>query len=329
MGAGDRAHFVSVPPPRPSPASGGGGSAINPPVLGEEQPTLLRLRGRAREGALYYVKRMRIALGLEYDGSAFCGWQTQPSGCAVQDAVDAALSEIAAHAVQSQCAGRTDAGVHALGQVVHFDTSADRPLSAWVRGVNTVLPKRVAVQWAHAVSDEFHARNRATARSYAYVLLNRPERPGVQHSRVGWYHRSLELDSMREAIEQLRGTHDFSAFRAAECQAASPVKELRRANIQRLGQLVLFEFTADAFLHHMVRNIVGCLVKIGDRTRPPQWLEQVLESRDRSQAAPTFAPDGLYLTAVEYDAAWGLPAPRTRTPAELLLSAGFAASALS
>jgi len=272
---------------------------------------------------------MRIALGIEYDGSAFCGWQTQPSGCAVQDAVDAALSEIAAHAVQSQCAGRTDAGVHALGQVVHFDTSADRPLSAWVRGVNTLLPKHIAVQWARAVSDEFHARNRATARSYAYVLLNRPERPGVQHSRVGWHHRPLELDPMREAVEHLLGTHDFSAFRAAECQATSPVKELRRANIERFGRLVLFEFTADAFLHHMVRNIIGCLVKIGDGSRAPQWLEQVLESRDRSQAAPTFAPDGLYLTAVEYDAAWGLPAPRARTPAEMLLSAGFCASVLS
>jgi tRNA pseudouridine38-40 synthase len=272
---------------------------------------------------------MRIALGIEYDGSAFCGWQTQPSGCAVQDAVDAALSGIAAHSVQSQCAGRTDAGVHALGQIVHFDTSADRPLSAWVRGVNTLLSKHIAVQWARAVSDEFHARNRATARSYAYVLLNRPERPGVQHARVGWHHRPLELDPMREAVEHLLGTHDFSAFRAAECQAASPVKELRRASIECFGRLVLFEFTADAFLHHMVRNIIGCLVKIGDGARAPQWLEQVLESRDRSRAAPTFAPDGLYLTAVEYDAAWGLPAPRTRTPAEMLLSAGFAASALS
>jgi tRNA pseudouridine38-40 synthase len=272
---------------------------------------------------------MRIALGLEYDGSAFCGWQTQPSGCAVQDAVDAALSEIAAHPVQSQCAGRTDAGVHALGQVIHFDTSTERPLSAWVRGVNTLLPKQIAVQWARAASGEFHARNRATARSYSYLLLNRPERPGVQHARVSWYHRPLELAPMRDAVGRLLGTHDFSAFRAAECQAASPVKELRRAQIQRFGQLMLFEFTADAFLHHMVRNIVGCLVKIGDGRRPAQWLEQVLESRDRGQAAPTFAPDGLYLTAVEYDAAWGLPAPRTRTSTEMLLSAGFAASALS
>jgi tRNA pseudouridine38-40 synthase len=272
---------------------------------------------------------MRIALGLEYDGSAFCGWQTQPGGCSVQDAVDAALSEIAAHPVQSQCAGRTDAGVHALGQVIHFDTSAPRPLSAWVRGVNTLLPKPIAVQWAREVSDDFHARNRATARTYSYLLLNRPERPGVQHARIGWHHRPLDVDAMREAARWLLGRHDFSAFRAAECQAVSPVKELRRAQIHRFGELVLFEFTADAFLHHMVRNIVSCLVKIGEGTRPPQWLKEVLESRERERAAPTFPPHGLYLTAVEYDAAWGLPAPRARMPSDVLLSAGYASSALS
>ncbi len=272
---------------------------------------------------------MRIALGLEYDGSAFCGWQTQPSRCAVQDAVDAALSDIAAHPVQSQCAGRTDAGVHALGQVVHFDTSARRPLAAWVRGANALLPESIAVQWAREVSDDFHARNRATGRTYNYLVLNRHERPGVHHARIGWHHRPLDLDLMRAAARCLIGSHDFSAFRAAECQAASPVKELRRAEIRRFGGLVVFEFAADAFLHHMVRNLVGCMVKIGEGTRSPEWLREVLESRDRARAAPTFPPAGLYLTAVEYDAAWGLPALRPGLPSDVFLSAGLASIVLS
>jgi tRNA pseudouridine38-40 synthase len=272
---------------------------------------------------------MRIALGLEYDGSAFCGWQTQPSGCAVQDAVDAALSEIAAHPVQSQCAGRTDAGVHALGQVAHFDTRAQRPLGAWVRGVNALLPKSIAVQWAREVGDDFHARNRATGRVYCYLLLNRRERPGVHHARIGWHHRPLDLGAMQEAAGCLIGTHDFSAFRAAECQAASPVKELRRAQIHRFGELVVFEFAAAAFLHHMVRNLVGCLVKIGEGTRPPEWLREVLESRDRERAAPTFPPDGLYLTAVEYSAAWGLPEAPPSMPSDAFLSASLASMIFS
>jgi tRNA pseudouridine38-40 synthase len=268
---------------------------------------------------------MRIALGVEYDGSTFCGWQTQPSGCAVQDAVDAALSQIAAHPVQSQCAGRTDAGVHALGQVIHFDSSARRPLTAWVRGVNTLLPPTVAIQWAREVSPDFHARNRATERVYTYLLLNRPERPGVQHARVGWHHRPLDVEPMRVAARHLLGTQDFSAFRAAECQALSPVKELRHAQIDRCGDLVLFEFAADAFLHHMVRNIVGCLLKVGEGTRPPGWVAEVLRGRDRAHAAPTFPPHGLYLAAVRYDAVWGLPSSPARLPADALLGAGLAA----
>ena len=272
---------------------------------------------------------MRIALGLEYDGSAYCGWQTQPSGCSVQDAVDAALCEIAGHPVQSQCAGRTDAGVHALGQVAHFDTSAQRPLSAWVRGVNALLAKSIAVQWAREVSDDFHARKRATGRVYSYLLLNRHERPGVHHARIGWHHRPLEVALMQEAAGWLLGTHDFSAFRAAECQAASPVKELRRARIHRFDGLILFEFTADAFLHHMVRNFIGCLVKVGEGSRPPVWVKEVLDGRDREHAAPTFPPDGLYLTAVEYDAAWGLPAPLANMPSDVFMSAGLASIILS
>ena len=266
---------------------------------------------------------MRIALGLEYDGSGFCGWQSQPAGCSVQDAVDAALSSIAAHDVRSQCAGRTDAGVHALGQVVHFDSSANRPLTAWVRGVNTLLARSISIQWAREVSPDFHARSKATGRAYAYILLNRAERPGLHAGRVGWYHRPVRVERMQAAAQALLGVHDFSAFRAAECQALSPVKELRRASVQRIGELIVFEFAADAFLHHMVRNLVGCLLKIGDGSRDAAWLRRVLDSRDRNQAAPTFAPDGLYLTAVEYDPVWGLPVRAHRLPSEVLPDAGL------
>jgi len=243
---------------------------------------------------------MRIALGLEYDGSTFCGWQTQPSGCSVQDAVDAAVSEIAAHPVQSQCAGRTDAGVHALGQVAHFDTSAQRPLSAWVRGVNALLPKSIAVQWAREVSGDFHARGRATGRVYNYLLLNRHERPGVHHARIGWHHRPLELATMQAAANCLIGTHDFSAFRAAECQAATPLKQLRRAKIHRYGALLLFEFAADAFLHHMVRNMAGTLLEVGRGSIGLDQFRDLFIRRDRNLAGFTAPAHGLILVKVRY-----------------------------
>lgn len=250
---------------------------------------------------------MRIALGIEYDGSRYCGWQTQPSGCAVQDCLQRVLSQIAAEPIETQCAGRTDAGVHALEQVVHFDTHAQRPLSAWVRGANTLLPRACAVLWAREVAAEFHARFCARGRAYVYLLLNRRERPGLFAEHLGWHHRDLDLGRMRQAAQILLGTHDFSAFRAAECQARSPVKTLRRIDIERHGDIFVFRLHADAFLHHMVRNIVGCLVYVGNGARAIEWLEQVLAGRDRSRAAPTFAAGGLYLARVEYDAHWGLP----------------------
>jgi tRNA pseudouridine38-40 synthase len=264
----------------------------------------------------------RIALGLEYDGSNFCGWQTQTSRAAVQDAVDAALSAIALHRVVSQCAGRTDAGVHALGQVIHFDTHAERPDTAWVRGMNGRLPGSVAVQWAREVTPVFHARNSAIGRSYVYLLLNRTERPGLGQHRLGWHHRPLDLGVMREALVLLLGRHDFSSFRAAECQAKSPVKDLRRAGIEQSGQLFVFNFSADAFLHHMVRNIVGCLVHIGKGARPAGWISEVLEARDRRVAAPTFSPAGLYLANVEYDARWGFPQNHAASAVQLAALAG-------
>ena len=250
---------------------------------------------------------MRIALGVEYDGSPFFGWQSQADGHTVQDVLQAALSGIASEPVAIIAAGRTDTGVHALEQVVHFDSGVERPLSAWVRGVNALLPKSIAVLWAHPVPEEFHARFSAQARSYRYLLINRPIRSAVLYGKVGWFHAPLDVDKMSEAAQHLLGEHDFSAFRSSECQAKSPIKNLTQLDIQKQGDMITFDLTAGAFLHHMVRNIVGCLVYIGKSKHPPQWMHEVLESRNRSQAAPTFAPDGLYLRRITYDAKWGLP----------------------
>jgi tRNA pseudouridine38-40 synthase len=265
---------------------------------------------------------LRIVLGVEYDGSAFCGWQSQPQACAVQDALDRALAEIAGERIVSVCAGRTDAGVHALAQVVHFDTLAERPLSAWIRGTNALLPETVAVNWARQVAPEFHARFSATGRRYVYCLLNRPQRAGLMHSRVGWFHQTLDVDAMRRAVRCLIGEHDFSAFRAAECQAKTPVKVMRELQITRRGEIIRFEFAADAFLQHMVRNIVGSLVYIGCGRQPVEWLEELLQARDRTRAAPTFSPAGLYLSAVEYDPIWALPPLPRVEPIEDAMLAG-------
>lgn len=255
---------------------------------------------------------MRIALGVEYDGSQFFGWQSQAEGRTVQDALQTALSGIANEPIAIIAAGRTDTGVHALEQVVHFDTGVERPLSAWVRGANALLPKSIAVLWAHAVAEEFHARFSAQARSYRYLLINRPVRSAVHYGKAGWFHTPLDVERMREAAQYLLGEHDFSAFRAAECQAKSPVKNLAQLDITRQGDMIIFDLTAGAFLHHMVRNIVGCLVYVGKGKHPPQWMQQVLQGRERSLAAPTFAPDGLYLRRITYDAKWGLPQEQDR-----------------
>lgn len=250
---------------------------------------------------------MRIALGLEYDGSCYYGWQSQPHGNTVQDVLQRALSTIACAPISVIAAGRTDTGVHALEQVVHFDTEVMRPLSAWVRGTNAMLPKNVSVLWAHVVPDEFHARFSAQGRSYRYLLLDRPMRPAIQHGKVGWFHLPLDVEAMRAAAQYLLGAHDFTAFRAAECQAKSPVKHLRQLDIRREGELIVFELAANAFLHHMVRNLVGSLVYVGKGKHPPEWTQEVLESRSRALAAPTFAPDGLYFCSAEYATMWGLP----------------------
>jgi tRNA pseudouridine38-40 synthase len=250
----------------------------------------------------------RIALGIEYDGSRFLGWQTQPGGGTVQDVLEAAISGIADEALSVTCAGRTDRGVHGRGQVVHFDTVAQRPDSAWVRGVNAMLPEAVAVLWSRRVAADFHARYAALSRTYRYILLNRPVRPALAARYAGWHHVPLALEPMREAAASLLGEHDFSAFRAAECQAKSPVRTLHALDIERRGGYIDFTLRANAWLQHMVRNIVGTLVYVGTGRHPPQWARQLLESRDRSLAAPTYGPEGLYLEAVEYDARWNIPA---------------------
>ncbi len=255
---------------------------------------------------------MRLALGVAYRGTAYRGWQSQPGRETVQDRLEQALGEFAAAPVRTVCAGRTDAGVHGLNQVVHFDAPVVRERNSWVRGTNRYLPDDIAVQWCEAVEPGFHARNSALGRRYAYVLLESPVRPALEAGLAGWVFRPLDASAMRAAAALLIGEHDFSAFRSAECQAASPVKQLRAIDIERRGAYWRFDFDASAFLHHMVRNIMGCLVAVGSGTRSPAWLAEVLASRNRQRAAPTFSAAGLYFVGPYYDAAFAIP---QRTPA--------------
>jgi tRNA pseudouridine38-40 synthase len=250
---------------------------------------------------------VRVALGIAYRGGAYSGWQSQPGGRTVQDHVDAALSTFVGAPIRSICAGRTDAGVHALNQVVHFDTDAVRPAQSWIRGTNRYLPADIAVQWCRFVADAFHARASAIGRRYVYQLLESPVRPAIESGLSGWSFRPLDGDAMQASAIALTGEHDFSAFRSAECQAASPIKTMHRLVIERRGSYWRFSFDADAFLHHMIRNIVGCLVAVGHGTRPPSWLADVLASRDRALAAATFAPDGLYFKGPYYDPVHEIP----------------------
>jgi tRNA pseudouridine38-40 synthase len=225
----------------------------------------------------------------------------------VQDALEPALAAIAGTTISVTAAGRTDRGVHARSQVVHFDSAASRPASAWVRGVNALLPDSVAVLWSQEVPDEFHARYSARSRTYRYELLNRSVRPGLDAAHVGWFHMPLDVEKMREAAALLVGEHDFSAFRSSECQATTPVRTLHALEIEHHGERIDFVLRANAFLHHMVRNIVGTLVYVGKEKYPPSWVRDVLLSKNRSNAAPTFGPQGLYLERIEYESKWRLP----------------------
>ena len=283
---------------------------------------------------------------MQYDGAPWLGYQTQPHGCTVQDHLETAIEQFTLQKVQTTCAGRTDAGVHALEQIVHFDIELTRSTFSWVRGVNAYLPPSIAVRWAceleaapppqlssaksaiyvpgvlddsedlntGKVSSGFHARFSARARTYHYVLYNHPVRSPVLRGKTGWTFRPLDVALMQQAANYLLGTHDFTTFRAAQCQAKTPVKEMYAINLQRNGDLIIFTLRASAFLHHMVRNIVGSLICVGAGNKPPEWMAELLQARERSQAAPTFMPDGLYLAKIDYESHWNLPQETSLLP---------------
>ena len=256
----------------------------------------------------------RLALGLSYRGQRYHGWQSQPDGLTVQDALEGALTAFVGSptsgrtAVSTVCAGRTDAGVHALQQVVHIDPPVQRDMSSWVRGTNRFLPADIAVQWCRPVAAGFHARNSARGRRYRFVVLQSPVRPALEAGLCGWVFRPLDGQAMRQAAQHLLGEHDFSAFRAAGCQSPTPFKTLRAIDISRKGAYWRFDFDANAFLQHMVRNILGCLLAVGSGREAPGWMAQVLAARSRAAAAPTFPADGLYFVGPYYDAEHGIPA---------------------
>lgn len=249
----------------------------------------------------------RIALGIEYDGSQFFGWQRQREVVCVQEVLEQALSKIANHPVEVTCAGRTDAGVHATGQVVHFDCHTPRAIPAWTMGVNSNLPDAIAVRWAKVVPEHFNARFSATGRRYRYIIANQPRRPGILARGLSHYHQPLDVQRMHVAAQQLLGEHDFSAFRAAQCQSHSPNRCVTRIDVRRYGQFVVVDIAANAFLHHMVRNIVGSLLVVGKGEQPETWLAELLASRDRTLAAATAKAEGLYLVQVDYPEEFDLP----------------------
>lgn len=251
---------------------------------------------------------MRIAAGVEYDGTQFRGWQCQAGQRTVQSSLESAVAFVANHPVNVVTAGRTDAGVHASCQVVHFDTVASRTPYQWLRGANTKLPGDISLLWVKEVAEGFHARFSARKRSYRYIILNRPAPSALFNARVFWEHRELDVDAMRIAAAPLIGEHDFSSFRAAGCQASGPVRNLFQLNIGQFANWIWFDMVANAFLQHMVRNIVGTLMMVGSGDRPEQWPAQVLEARDRSQAGATATPGGLYLSEISYPDKYGLPA---------------------
>jgi tRNA pseudouridine38-40 synthase len=256
---------------------------------------------------------MRIALGIEYDGSSYSGWQLQDGVATIQGALELALARVANTPIRVITAGRTDTGVHATGQVAHFETDVERSDFSWLRGTSRYLPDDVTVLWARHVSDEFHARFSAIERSYQYIILNRRERPAILHKKVTWEYRPLDTSLMQAAAASLVGKHDFNAYRAVACQAKSPVRELRELAVTRHGDFVMIHARADAFLHHMIRNIAGVLCTIGAGERPPVWAQEVLLSCDRTKGGVTAPPDGLYLKEIVYPDEFRIPINSNRS----------------
>jgi tRNA pseudouridine38-40 synthase len=259
----------------------------------------------------------RVAIGLEYLGTAFCGWQRQGHAVSVQGTVERAVSLVADESVSIVAAGRTDAGVHAVGQVAHFDTRAERSDRSWLLGVTSNLPPEISLDWVLPVPESFHARYSAVARTYHYLILNRPMRSALYHDRAWWVRGELDLEAMQDAARLLLGEHDFSAFRAAQCQAKTPMRDLQVLDLRRAGAFIIVECRANAFLHHMVRNIVGSLVRVGRGEASPEWLHSVLESRDRRAAGMTAEAGGLYLSRVHYPTDLGIPGPDVPGPGDL------------
>lgn len=249
----------------------------------------------------------RFALGLEYDGRAFAGWQAQPHALGVQTALERALSFVADHPIEVLAAGRTDAGVHAAMQVVHFDAQVQRSERGWVLGANTHLPEAVSALWAREVPEGFHARYSAQSRSYRYVILNRAGRTSLERERVCWMREPLDAGSMHRAAQHLLGEHDFSSLRAAECQSRTPMRRIYKIAVARAGDYVVIDVTANAFLHHMVRNIAGVLMAVGRGQRPLDWPQEVLQARDRTRAGITAQAGGLYLAGIQYAPILALP----------------------
>ena len=250
---------------------------------------------------------MRLALGVEYDGSAYHGWQLQAHAPSVQAEVERALSKVADHPVQVLCAGRTDAGVHASGQVIHCDVQSERSMRSWVFGANANLPRNITVLWAKPVVDQFHARFSAQRRAYRYVIFSRDVRPSFLAQRVAWDYRKLAVAPMAEAAQHLIGEHDFSSFRGPDCQAQHAVRTLNRLDVTASNAFIYLDVEANGFLHHMVRNIAGVLMDIGAGEQPPQWAAEVLAHRNRTKAGMTAPAHGLYLVRVDYPEEFGIP----------------------
>jgi tRNA pseudouridine38-40 synthase len=260
----------------------------------------------------------RLAVGVEYDGTRYAGWQQQPGLATVQDCLQKALSAVADHAVTAVAAGRTDAGVHACAQVAHFDTRADRPARGWVLGANSHLPPDIAVTWAQEVEPSFHARHTALGRSYRYCILERATRPALLRDRVSWTRAALDVRAMHAAAQALVGEHDFTSFRAVECQSTTPKRHVDAISVQAEGALAVIEISANSYLHHMVRNIAGTLMEVGTGERPPGWVAEILAARDRTRAGVTAPAAGLYLWRVRYPPSLQIPEPVPVRPSAMI-----------